>query len=506
MQALDLWLDYIETAETLPLFCQEPQPYDVATLASVDWNETSAITRRLVRDADLSVLAGPESIQYLAVTLDWLLQYDQKRLLIACYDFLLSNLGSDQDDLGTSSAQMGIMLDFLKDAPFLAVQFAGLDAWDSNTMAETAALTLQNRGSEVLDALIVSARAAGHLVVGPFQAALRNLDDLSLDRLAMLIELCALTIASPDLATDLLLTGLEPASQRLVGGDATIVDHFVRHAVAVALEHIAEAEEEQVARPDLLSMTVLDESMDGYPLAEVCFRIDATRAPENGAHVHLAVAQPADQLPGVPVSVDAVVVLSQHGTARFQCFHPLPPFASTCSWRLTHCGSFVTTKTMLAALRAFASGDEATCGLTRQLLGLPSINSPLPVTEPIRCTPKGDLNTSQRRAVDAALTDPLVCLWGPPGTGKTQTIVEMILVLQDAFPDERILVTAPTHNAVDNVMRRYLAMRKHSKEEPPALRVSTEVRGVPLPAFCPVLTPPRYAKWPKTCGRTRVTP
>lgn len=49
-------------------------------------------------------------------------------------------------------------------------------------MAETVVLTLQNRGSEVLHALILSARTAGYLVVDLFQAALRNLHDLSLDR------------------------------------------------------------------------------------------------------------------------------------------------------------------------------------------------------------------------------------------------------------------------------------------------------------------------------------
>ncbi|KAK8048066.1 hypothetical protein PG996_016130 [Apiospora saccharicola] len=71
-------------------------------------------------------------------------------------------------------------------------------------------------------------------------------------------------------------------------------------------------------------------------------------------------------------------------------------------------------------------------------------------------TPGGELlNAGQSEAVRAALTHPLVSIWGPPGTGKTQTIVEILLGLQQKFPAERILVTAPTHNAVDNVMRRF---------------------------------------------------
>ncbi|KAK7955322.1 hypothetical protein PG988_016016 [Apiospora saccharicola] len=95
-------------------------------------------------------------------------------------------------------------------------------------------------------------------------------------------------------------------------------------------------------------------------------------------------------------------------------------------------------------------------------------------------TPGGELlNAGQSEAVRAALTHPLVSIWGPPGTGKTQTIVEILLGLQQKFPAERILVTAPTHNAVDNVMRRYLSMR--GKEGPTALRVSTELRSTVQP-------------------------
>lgn len=59
-----------------------------------------------------------------------------------------------------------------------------------------------------------------------------------------------------------------------MGGNAALVDHFVRHAVAVAPEHIVEAEEEQAARPDLLTMAVLEESVDGSPVVEAGFRVD----------------------------------------------------------------------------------------------------------------------------------------------------------------------------------------------------------------------------------------
>lgn len=49
-------------------------------------------------------------------------------------------------------------------------------------------------------------------------------------------------------------------------------------------------------------------------------------------------------------------------------------------------------------------------------------------------------------------------------------------------------------------------MGDRSREEQPALLVSTEVGYVPSPASYPVLPPRRRAKWPKTYARTRVTP
>ena len=63
------------------------------------------------------------------------------------------------------------------------------------------------------------------------------------------------------------------------------------------------------------------------------------------------------------------------------------------------------------------------------------------------------LNTKQREAVIGALSSPhAFCIQGPPGTGKTTVICE--LVQQLIAKRERILLVAPTHVAVDEVLRR----------------------------------------------------
>jgi superfamily I DNA and/or RNA helicase len=70
---------------------------------------------------------------------------------------------------------------------------------------------------------------------------------------------------------------------------------------------------------------------------------------------------------------------------------------------------------------------------------------------PVTWTPLDDaLDDRQRDAVDLALRSGDVALvWGPPGTGKTRTLVEIIR--QRAARGERVLATAPSNTAVDNL-------------------------------------------------------
>ncbi len=60
------------------------------------------------------------------------------------------------------------------------------------------------------------------------------------------------------------------------------------------------------------------------------------------------------------------------------------------------------------------------------------------------------LNDSQRNAIDAIMQNTgLAIVHGPPGTGKTTTLIEAIRCLVKA--GEKILVSAPSNTAVDNI-------------------------------------------------------
>jgi superfamily I DNA and/or RNA helicase len=66
------------------------------------------------------------------------------------------------------------------------------------------------------------------------------------------------------------------------------------------------------------------------------------------------------------------------------------------------------------------------------------------------------LNDSQREAVRLALSaSHLAVVHGPPGTGKTTTLVE--LIRQAVRRGEKVLVCAPSNLAVDNLLERLLA-------------------------------------------------
>lgn len=67
-----------------------------------------------------------------------------------------------------------------------------------------------------------------------------------------------------------------------------------------------------------------------------------------------------------------------------------------------------------------------------------------------------DLNESQQQAVQAITENTQLCvLHGPPGTGKTTTLVEAILQLIQK--KEKIVLTAPSNTAVDHISKSLLA-------------------------------------------------
>ncbi len=66
--------------------------------------------------------------------------------------------------------------------------------------------------------------------------------------------------------------------------------------------------------------------------------------------------------------------------------------------------------------------------------------------------PKTRINPTQAEAVEKALGSDVFLIHGPPGTGKTSTLIE--LVLQEIGRKNRVLATADSNTAVDNMLKR----------------------------------------------------
>jgi len=84
------------------------------------------------------------------------------------------------------------------------------------------------------------------------------------------------------------------------------------------------------------------------------------------------------------------------------------------------------------------------------------------------------LNDSQIAAVEFALeANELALIHGPPGTGKTTTVVEIIL--QMVSLGYKVLVCAPSNIAVDNILEKLDA----SPKKPKLLRIGHPARIIP---------------------------
>ncbi len=109
----------------------------------------------------------------------------------------------------------------------------------------------------------------------------------------------------------------------------------------------------------------------------------------------------------------------------------------------------VTRKRQLAAMQV----AETATGRLGQLRDLFLYDREPSYRSGLESTKSESLNESQQAAVEFALSsEDLAIIHGPPGTGKTTTVVE--LIRQAVSNGERVLACAPSNTAVDNLLER----------------------------------------------------
>lgn len=148
------------------------------------------------------------------------------------------------------------------------------------------------------------------------------------------------------------------------------------------------------------------------------------------------------------------------------------PVADRPTFRLDLSSDEISRQRQRDALRkAMAAERGPLAALKRCLLGEVS---------PVFGTPKewmplSALDDSQRDAVNHALAaESVAIIHGPPGTGKTTTVVE--LVRQAIRRGERVLACAPSNLAVDNLLERLLAAGQRAIRLGHPARILPELR------------------------------
>jgi len=180
--------------------------------------------------------------------------------------------------------------------------------------------------------------------------------------------------------------------------------------------------------------------------------------------------------------LDAIVTRATRGELYLELKHPLSPEYARVDWYVYNAGSIATSKAMMDAVSKLALDGFEACTFADIITGSARVaetdsedqGSQDNVAQQVSAS--ASLNDSQRAALVAAGPGKLALIWGPPGTGKTTVVVQILARFVREDSEARILMTASTHNAVDNVLERFLAENttSHLLSQDQILRVATE--------------------------------
>jgi regulator of nonsense transcripts 1 len=478
IRVLDEWLNFVDTDEVLPLFEKPSVDYEISKLHSTRWADYPEKVVAVVRDKDFAHLRKLDSLTELRTILSLLNDHDEKKLLHDIFSHVLALEASSS--LSIKETQVAsALLGFLPNAAYLIPMFFQSQTW--KTHKSVLEEKLVHLAFTLLRHLVLLSEERGSFIQRPIQILLQELKRISLQEFAELVELIALTVRSSEAALDILLEVLEPECSRLFVERPTAIQRFTSSLFGIALDHIDEASSSRTLQSQKFLNLSIDDDSGVYAAVKSVLRVDSSLNGKlkTGDHVRLTASDaPRNAVVAKLFSMDAVVTSTEPGKATFRCLHRPPSYLDKRGWSVTHCGSFVTTKASFDAVTVFYTKREACTTIYGMLLGIPPASQGNPIGAELPLTTATSLNKSQNAALMASMKFPLTFIWGPPGTGKTHTIVVIMTQLLEKLPKSRFLVTAPTHNAVDNLLRRFVSDPDAKKNGALPVRVSTQVSDV----------------------------
>ncbi|KAF9556779.1 RNA-directed RNA polymerase [Agrocybe pediades] len=312
---------------------------------------------------------------------------------------------------------------------------------------------------------------------------------LSLQHYMELLNLAACSIRAQNLIQEILLVLSDSRLKHCPESPITSYGH--KYALGVTFDRAEEAADECPCNEDgrprkkmrvAPSHAKLKFGPDYLKTGEVLvtIRLDARTNVRLHSHVRLqAASKPENRWIDAPI-MDGLVVQSGKGEMKVHLQHPAPPEMEEMDWNLYDAGSTATSNAMMDALQRLLLDGEESClfhGLITGSTASADIdNSEIAsMDEATLAHLSSTLNESQIRAVASWRNGPLSLIWGPPG--KTTVMVQILLdIIKSHDKVPKILMTASTHNAVDNVLERFIAINEQEGllREEEILRVATD--------------------------------
>ncbi|KAI0343647.1 RdRP-domain-containing protein [Trametopsis cervina] len=486
-QAFDLRFDFVETQEYLPRFDHRPEPYTPHAVLTVDWSTHTEDTRVILTAEE--GLAMPilrrMSVDDLVDMLRIARYYRAEDRIFWIFRALLQ----------VHDPAMDIMAECLDEHPPLA--YVVLKELLDNPAVQLDDGRRIRLASAVIHQVLRSANELGIAALVALEKLAPDIERLELPLYCDHLWQACHAVRPSQLLQEVVLVLHEGRGSIQAQSKRNAYVH--KNALGVVIDRAEDAADtcpcddagrprRQRVAPVAAKLRPVDEDGEAATqpqsmipirvMADV--RVDIPSPIRIHSHVRLVLSSPAEHSTLPAAVLDAVAVKATRGELMLDLQQPLPPEWTKVNWRLYNAGSVATSKAMMDALQRFAVEGMECCRFNDIITG-----DAEEVTEAVQTEETEDedmqdvlatLNPSQREAVAAAKMGRMSLIWGPPGTGKTTVVVQILLRFLRQDPEARLLMTASTHNAVDNVLERFVAENERDRLLPDdqILRAATE--------------------------------